>query len=710
MSELSPQASARSVGVTGSARSGSLAEAVAAGPGWWPLVVLGASAGGLLVQGVTLLLAPALAVSLGGTTEQIAAALLFWGVGAVLGLPFALRAGLSAKPMLSAAVGGSLVSLGLCLVAAADGRGLIIAAALLAGIGSVIASSTHRGILADLYPPLALTHVTAAFHAVVMTVAALSLIVVFPLVAGLGLTVQAGLLLVALIVGVPSVALAAFQEPGAGAPERTYLRRLVKAEQLELEPARRPSFAEALRRLYAIPTVRPMLALVAVLSSMGYGVIVFGSYALTERGGITELASRWVLVGAAVSGAVVVLDQGGRASSLLRESPAALARWASAVTLAAGGAVVALALLPWALGQAFALLVAAAALITALAAVDRLLALVVPPDLRGAVGAVAATYGAVLGVGLGGSVLAGLEGSKGLSLGLSVLGAAGGVAALVLRAVGRQIGADVSAAVGSAVEALESAREMARGVRPPLLTCRGINFSYGPLQILFDVDFTVDDGEMVALLGTNGAGKSTLLRVISGLGLPSSGTIRVAGQDVTYAEPGDRVRQGICQIPGGKAVFGPLSVVENLRLYGYALGRDKKTVDRGIEESFTTFPRLAERRNASASTMSGGEQQMLALSKALILQPRLLLIDELSLGLAPKVVGELLTLVRSINDKGTSVVLVEQSVNVALSLAEHAYFMEKGQVRFDGRTQDLLARPDILRSVFLSGVAAGASS
>ena len=710
MSALSQRDSARSVGITGASRSGSLAEAVAAGPGWLPLVLLGTSAGGLLVQGVTLLLAPALATSLGGSAEDIAGALLFWGLGAVLGLPFALRAGLSGRPMLSAAIGGSLVSLGLILVAAADGRGLIVVAALLAGTGSVVASSTHRGILADLYPPLALTQVTTAFHALVMAVAALSLVLVFPLAAGLGLTVHAGLLMVAAVVGLPSVALAAFSEPGTGDPERAYLRRLVKADLLEPQEVRRPSFAEALRRLYAIPTVRPLLALVAVLSGMGYGVIVFGSYVLTERGGLGELTSRWVLVGAAVASAVVVLDRGGRASSLLSEAPAALATWTAWVSLAAGTAVVLLGILPWAVAHAGLLICAAAALLTALAAVDRLLALVVPPDLRGAAGAVAATYGAVLGVGLGGSVLAGIDGAQGLSWGLGVLGAAGGVGALVLRAVGRQVDADVSSAVGSAVEALEAAHELARGIRPPLLTCRGINFSYGPLQILFDVDFTVDEGEMVALLGTNGAGKSTLLRVISGLGLPSSGTVRVAGQDVTYAEPGDRVRQGVCQIPGGKAVFGPLSVVDNLRLYGYALGRDRKTVDRGIEESFATFPRLAERRNSLSSTMSGGEQQMLALSKALILQPRLLLIDELSLGLAPKVVGELLTLVRSINAKGTSVVLVEQSVNVALSLAEHAYFMEKGQVRFDGRTEDLLARPDILRSVFLSGVAAGAPS
>ncbi len=258
-------------------------------------------------------------------------------------------------------------------------------------------------------------------------------------------------------------------------------------------------------------------------------------------------------------------------------------------------------------------------------------------------------------------------------------------------------------AAGARERELAEAR-LTRSDNAHLLEVVGLEAGYGPLQVLFGIDLHVDTGEIVALLGTNGAGKSTLLRVISGLGLPSSGTVRVAGQDITYAEPGDRVRQGVCQIPGGKAVFGPLSVVDNLRLYGYSLGRDKQTVDRGIEESFVTFPRLAERRNAPSSTMSGGEQQMLALSKALILRPRLLLIDELSLGLAPKVVGELLTLVRSINASGTAVVLVEQSVNVALSLAEHAYFMEKGQVRFDGRTADLLARPDIVRSVFLAGV------
>ncbi|MGN6474946.1 MAG: ABC transporter ATP-binding protein, partial [Mycobacteriales bacterium] len=236
----------------------------------------------------------------------------------------------------------------------------------------------------------------------------------------------------------------------------------------------------------------------------------------------------------------------------------------------------------------------------------------------------------------------------------------------------------------------------------------GIDFSYGKLQVLYDVDFSVDDGEMVALLGVNGAGKSTLLKVISGIGLPTGGSVRYRGQDITYLDAERRLRLGITQIPGGRAVFGPMTVVENMRTFGFAAGRDSKALDQAIERSFAAFPRLYERRTSLASTLSGGEQQMLGLSKALILRPRLLLIDELSLGLAPVIVGQLLDMVREINADGTAVVLVEQSVNIALNLAEHAFFMEKGEMRFDGRSADLLARDDLLRAVFLQGAAAGA--
>jgi ABC-type branched-subunit amino acid transport system ATPase component len=240
-----------------------------------------------------------------------------------------------------------------------------------------------------------------------------------------------------------------------------------------------------------------------------------------------------------------------------------------------------------------------------------------------------------------------------------------------------------------------------------VLACRNVDFSYGQLQVLFGVDFTVDDGEMVALLGVNGAGKSTLLKVISGIGLPNRGSVRFRGTDITFLDAERRLRLGVTQIPGGRAVFGPMTVVENLRSFGYTLGRNSKELDSAIERCFDAFPRLAERRNQNASTLSGGEQQMLGLSKGLILRPQLLLIDELSLGLAPVIVGQLLEMVRRINAEGTAVVLVEQSVNIALNLVDHAYFMEKGEIRFDGPAQDLLARDDLLRAVFLEGVDAG---
>jgi ABC-type branched-subunit amino acid transport system ATPase component len=246
---------------------------------------------------------------------------------------------------------------------------------------------------------------------------------------------------------------------------------------------------------------------------------------------------------------------------------------------------------------------------------------------------------------------------------------------------------------------------VSRGVHLPLLECRGVDFAYEQLQVLFDVDFTLDDGELVALLGTNGAGKSTLLRVLSGLGYPHRGSVHYRGADITFLDASRRVELGISHVPGGRAVFGPMSVLDNLRVFGFSHGRNPRAVDEGIDATFAAFPALAARRSQRAATLSGGEQQMLALGKAFVLRPRVLLIDELSLGLAPVVVGELLDMVRRINATGTAVVLVEQSVNVALSLVDHAYFMEKGEIRFDGSALDLVERPDLLRSVFLEGTA-----
>jgi ABC-type branched-subunit amino acid transport system ATPase component len=262
---------------------------------------------------------------------------------------------------------------------------------------------------------------------------------------------------------------------------------------------------------------------------------------------------------------------------------------------------------------------------------------------------------------------------------------------------------DTKKTIGVLVSEASYEADRAAGAKIPHLTCQNVNFSYGSLQVLFDVNIEVDDGEMVALLGTNGAGKSTLLRAISGLGFPTGGVIRYAGSDITYLAPTSRVGLGITQVPGGKAVFGPMTVLDNLRVYGYSLGRKRSVIDSRIEEVFETFAQLDARRKQPASTLSGGEQQMLALGKAMILRPRLLLIDELSLGLAPIVTAALLEIVRQINVRGTTVILVEQSVDIALSLAHRAYFMEKGQIRFDGPSSELLGRDDILRAVFFAG-------
>jgi ABC-type branched-subunit amino acid transport system ATPase component len=233
-----------------------------------------------------------------------------------------------------------------------------------------------------------------------------------------------------------------------------------------------------------------------------------------------------------------------------------------------------------------------------------------------------------------------------------------------------------------------------------MLEVSDIDFSYGSLQVIFGVSLSVRRGEALALLGTNGAGKSTLLRVICGLEKPDRGSVRYAGRDVT-GRPAERlVRDGMALICGGKAVFGDMSVEENLEVQALTVPRDGSLRRDRMDRVYSTFPRLAERRSQLAGKLSGGEQQQLALAKALLLDPQLLCIDELSLGLAPAVVGELMEVVHRLNEGGITVIVVEQSLNIAAELCERAIFLEKGQVRFEGLCTDLLERDDVARAVF----------
>jgi len=235
------------------------------------------------------------------------------------------------------------------------------------------------------------------------------------------------------------------------------------------------------------------------------------------------------------------------------------------------------------------------------------------------------------------------------------------------------------------------------------LSVRDLDVSYGSLQVLFGVDFDVRPGEVVALLGTNGAGKSTLVRAISGLTPARRGTVTFDGHDVTGAGPEHLARLGIAHAPGGRGVYPGLTVGENLRLAMWTFRADRARCDEATERVFELFPILAERAGQPAGLLSGGQQQMLALAQALAPDPRLLIIDELSLGLAPAVVEELLDVVAHLKGGGLTTILVEQSVTVALHVASRAVFLEKGTVRFSGAAADLAEREDLLRSVFLEG-------
>jgi len=240
-----------------------------------------------------------------------------------------------------------------------------------------------------------------------------------------------------------------------------------------------------------------------------------------------------------------------------------------------------------------------------------------------------------------------------------------------------------------------------------VLVCRAIDVGYDGVQVLFGVDMHLRRGEVLALLGTNGAGKSTLLRAVSGLSKASAGSIALSGRDITHASPAQRVAAGIVQVPGGKAVFPTITVADHFRAARWMVkGQEaQERADVAQAQVLEWFPRLQERWDSLAGNLSGGEAQQLAVGMAFIAEPELLIIDELSLGLAPYIVEQLLEIVRLVNAKGTSIILVEQSVNVALTVADRAYFMEKGEVRYSGPTAELLERGDILRSVFLEGAA-----
>jgi ABC-type branched-subunit amino acid transport system ATPase component/predicted MFS family arabinose efflux permease len=505
------------------------------------------------------------------------------------------------------------------------------------------------------------------------------------------------------LLGIPVtiVAVAAFfmREPPRGQYEQTH----VLGEVIQEEKPAPISMEAAFARLKRIATIRTVLV---AFCALGFGLFSQGSLAslyLEDRLGVTDVLERGVLLSLAGIAALPFLPVLGNYFDKVYRRDPARALW-----------LIGLLILPSALftplrfsvdSRAWFVIfgIPDAVLTTcAFALVGPVLYAVVPYRLRGMGTALSTMYIFFIGGFLGGIVAGFFTDAIGTRGTVIVLGVPTSIiGGLLLMNGARFIRHDLSLVVEELLEEQEEHRRRYESDAPvPVLQVVNVDFSYGPVQVLFDVNFEVRRGEVLALLGTNGAGKSTILRVVSGLGVPERGVVRLNGQNVTYVAPETRARLGIVQLPGGKGVFPSSSVDENLAISARLSTRSPRDVDARVARVLEMFPELASRRRETAGNLSGGQQQMLALARVLIHEPDILLIDELSLGLAPVVVQRLLVVIEELKARGQTMLIVEQSLNVALSVADRALFLEKGQIRFEGAARDLLERDDLVRAVF----------
>ena len=232
-----------------------------------------------------------------------------------------------------------------------------------------------------------------------------------------------------------------------------------------------------------------------------------------------------------------------------------------------------------------------------------------------------------------------------------------------------------------------------------MLKVDNINVYYGKIHAIKDVSFTVGEGEIVSLIGSNGAGKSTALKTVSGLLRSATGSITFLGEDIGRTEAYKLVGKGLAHVPEGRRIFLQMSVEENLQMGGYTAGKE---TDARIQDVFERFPRLKERRNQVAGTLSGGEQQMLAMSRALMIHPKLLMLDEPSMGLAPILVQQIFDIIRELHQAGTTILLVEQNAEMALKVADRAYVLESGRIALSGTGAEL-AKSDAIKKAYLGG-------
>jgi branched-chain amino acid transport system ATP-binding protein len=561
------------------------------------------------------------------------------------------------------------------------------------GIGKAVVDPTHNSLIADYYSVEVRPRVYSLHRAANVVGQMLG-----PLLAGVIAYAwgwRAPFILFAIPTFVFVIMAFRLHEPVRGAQERRAMGASEDAIATEEEP---PSFAESWRMVWRIEALRRIWYALPFLAASLIGFVSLASLLYADVFDLDERARGFVAAGVEplqFAGLIIGARVGTR---LIAKDPGLVLRFVSLVALVTSALSLGFAMAP-----NLAVAVITNALISASLAIIgpgvlAALSLAIPPRARSMGFSVASLW--VL-PGLIVLPLIGWVGDNwGIRQGMAVMTPVFLVGGLVIAGAGKVIGRDIQQVWTTAAARSEALWERRHG-NSKILLVRQLNVAYNGVQVLFDVDFEVEEGAVVALLGTNGAGKSTLLKAIAGLVPADRGAVIFDGREVTFAPPDEVAGHGVVLMPGGAGVFPSLTVAENLAVAGWLHhGRDDALT---ADDALGRFPALRERLGEPAANLSGGQQQMLALAMALRTKPRLMMIDELTLGLAPVIVEQLIPVIRELRDAGTTVILVEQSVNLALTLAETAYFMEKGEIRFHGPATDLLERPDLLRSVFLEG-------
>ena len=569
-------------------------------------------------------------------------------------------------------------------------------------LGKAVVDPTHNSLIADYYP-IEVRAKVFSFHRSANAVGAF----VGPLSAGF-LAHYFGWRTPFLIFTIPTVILAILaiklREPIRGFWERKAMGVTDEIANTEEEA---PSFSESWRTVQKVQSLKRIWYSLPFLAT---GLIGFGTLAsllYDQEFGLDERA-RGIAAAIAEPFQLVGLIVGARwLTKKFAGNVAGLTKVAGYVSLVAAVASAAFALAPN-IYIAVAVNCAISASLAVLGpATFAVLSLAIPPRAR-ATGFSVASLWIIPGLAIL-PMIGWIADKTSIRIGMLTMIPLFLIGGLIQLSIRNVIMDDIGQVWQSAAARSEALYDRRQG-NAKLLLLRGVHSGYDGRMVLQGISMDMEEGEIVALLGTNGAGKSTLLKSISGTVEADKGAIIFDGRDITHAPPHEIAAMGIVQMPGGQGVFGSLTVRENLDLAGWTNRRDRDGVAKARAEVMEMFPILGERLDEPAVNLSGGQQQMVALAMSFIMRPRVLLIDELSLGLAPVIVGQLLPVVQRLAQEGVTVVLVEQSVNIALTVAQRAYFLERGEIRFAGPTAELLNRPDILRSVFLSGAAQGDSS